>query len=221
MAIPLLNSDAGPTLRVSPGPRATRTPKELKRLLRVQLDSQLSYFAVPQAIANYNTFDEWLAKNVFTPAVVEIIAAGSLSEGTVAKAWWAGEIENTVNAVSIGWIGLDAIYSTQAIMRSQPLLETLAFKGAMKLSATGIRKLANAIAAKAYSRLAKWLCAASVKAAAKLGASASAAWVPWVGWTIAIGGWIWTAHDLISMRQEFIDAIADAIWPDEPEPGSY
>lgn len=216
-----MNDDAGSTIRVSYGPRATRTPKELKRLLRVQLDSQLSYLAVPQAIANYSNFDEWLARNVFTPAVVEIIAAGALSEGTAAKAWWVGEYENTLNAISLGWVGLDAIYSTQAIMRSKPLLETLAFKGAMKLSAAGLRKLANAIAAKAYSRLAKWLCVVSVKAAAKLSASTSAAWVPWLGWTIAIGGWIWTAHDLIGMRQEFIDAIADAIWPDEPNSGLY
>jgi hypothetical protein len=218
MAIPLFReSETGDVIRISQTPRTGKSVSELRALLRTQLDSQLSYLAVPQAIANIGHFDEWLAKNVFTPPVVEIIGAGHLSEGTISRAWWTGQIENVGNAAYVGLSAIDVVNATSAILFKTDLLETQLIRQSFKIPAWALRKLAERVAKSAYTRLAEWLARASTKVALKLSASAASSWVPVLGWVVAVGGWIWTAHDLISLRGEFIDAIVEALWPTNAE----
>jgi hypothetical protein len=177
----------------------------------------LSYLAVPQAIANIGHFDEWLATNVFTPPVVEIIGAGHLAEGTISRAWWTGQIENVGNAAYVGLSAIDVVNATSAILFKTDLLETQLIRQSFKIPAWALRKLAEQVAKLTYTRLAEWLARASTKVALKLSASAASSWVPVLGWVVAVGGWIWTAHDLISLRGEFIDAIVEALWPTNAE----
>lgn len=214
MAIPLFSNErAVETVRISQSPRAGRSVDELRALLRTQLDSQLSYLVVPQAIASIGQFDEWLARNVFTPPVVEIIGAGYLAEGTVSRAWWSGQVENVGNSLALGLSSFDVVNATSAILFKTDLLETQMLRQAFKLPPWAVRAMAERLAKTTFKRLAEWLAKMSTKMALKLSVASASSWVPILGWTVAVGGWIWTAHDLIGLRQEFIDAIVEALWP--------